>query len=440
MPEAAGAAEGLAALTAWVAREVGDPSVALRRITTGNRRQLWSAAGSTDPDRARWFVRVQAQQHPADPYTLAREAEIYAALNRVGALVPELRARRDDGSTIVMDAVRGESDIRRLQPDEQQAVIADYLDRLGAVHARSLPELGLADSLLPEGDASTAGCLRQELDVWETMMRTGAAPPDALLEFGLRWLRDNVPSSPSAPVLVHGDAGPGNFLFEDGRVTGMIDWELAHAGDPLEDLGWLMMRGALDHVAGLGQLARDHCRRYDIGADDARLRYFQLTVLWKVIVIRHVAVGDTSVNLGRNLYYRLVHRRLFVQVLAACVRRPEPVVSAAETADTPRSWLYDACLHHVKETALPAVRDDAAATRSLAGLIRVLRYLKVWDTAGPSTRRVAVDQALADAVRHGTVADDAAFDAVAVEVLTEHELCRGLLDADADLRLPGLAD
>jgi aminoglycoside phosphotransferase (APT) family kinase protein len=44
-----------------------------------------------------------------------------------------------------------------------------------------------------------------------------------------------------APALVHGDYQPGNLLYEGGRMTGIIDWELASIGSPLLDVGWLMM-------------------------------------------------------------------------------------------------------------------------------------------------------------------------------------------------------
>ena len=55
---------------------------------------------------------------------------------------------------------------------------------------------------------------------------------------------------PERLALVHGDYRTGNFLIDKSGVTGVLDWEMAHAGDPVEDIGWLCMKS--------WRLARDH--------------------------------------------------------------------------------------------------------------------------------------------------------------------------------------
>src|SRR4029077_7368683 len=64
---------------------------------------------------------------------------------------------------------------------------------------------------------------------------------------------------PAEPRLVHGDFRLGNFIVDDAGLAAVIDWELAHLGDPAEDIGWLCIRSGLfgnDHrpIAGVGQL------------------------------------------------------------------------------------------------------------------------------------------------------------------------------------------
>jgi aminoglycoside phosphotransferase (APT) family kinase protein len=70
---------------------------------------------------------------------------------------------------------------------------------------------------------------------------------------GLVWLAQNRPP-PGEVTLVHGDFRTGNLLFEPEGLTGVLDWEFAHWGSPLEDLGWLCVRdwrfGALDRAVG----------------------------------------------------------------------------------------------------------------------------------------------------------------------------------------------
>ena len=86
---------------------------------------------------------------------------------------------------------------------------------------------------MPCGPSSTSGTR-----CWPHV----AATPDPALAFALRWLRRNVPAYDGPPVLVQGDTGPGNFMYADGRVIAVVDWELAHLGDPMDDIAWLSLR------------------------------------------------------------------------------------------------------------------------------------------------------------------------------------------------------
>ena len=65
--------------------------------------------------------------------------------------------------------------------------------------------------------------------------------PRPAFELGLRWLRDHVPAS-WRPGLVHGDFRNGNLMFDESGVLAVLDWELVHPGDPMEDVGWLCVR------------------------------------------------------------------------------------------------------------------------------------------------------------------------------------------------------
>lgn len=60
--------------------------------------------------------------------------------------------------------------------------------------------------------------------------------------WGINWLGRNLPLHPPAATLVHGDFRNGNLLVDDGRLTAVLDWELGHIGDPMEDLAWLCVR------------------------------------------------------------------------------------------------------------------------------------------------------------------------------------------------------
>ena len=102
--------------------------------------------------------------------------------------------------------------------------------------------------------------------------------PSPLVEECAEWLRIHAPETAS-PVIVHGDPGPGNYLHEDGAITGLVDWEFTHIGDAEEDWAYLIaMRGAgvmpePDWVRYLGERG--------VPLDPDRLRYWKALNFFK---------------------------------------------------------------------------------------------------------------------------------------------------------------
>ncbi len=86
---------------------------------------------------------------------------------------------------------------------------------------------------------SRADCARRELDYWAGVIAADALHPQPIAAAAIRWLKRELPPAPKKLCLVHGDYRSGNFLYDDtGTIRGVLDWEMAHIGDPLEDLAW----------------------------------------------------------------------------------------------------------------------------------------------------------------------------------------------------------
>ena len=86
---------------------------------------------------------------------------------------------------------------------------------------------------------SVGDCWRRELDHWEAIFDRCEAEPQPIARAAIRWLRANPPPPAQKLGVVHGDYRTGNFLYDQaGEVHAVLDWEMAHLGDPLEDLGW----------------------------------------------------------------------------------------------------------------------------------------------------------------------------------------------------------
>jgi aminoglycoside phosphotransferase (APT) family kinase protein len=125
---------------------------------------------------------------------------------------------------------------------------ADKAEALGMHKWTILGEINRADPIalgldrlmpVPEPDA----CWTRELDYWEGVIDADQIEPQPIIRAAIRWLRANPPPPAQKISVVHGDYRTGNFLYDrEGVIHGILDWEMAHLGDPLEDLGWGLNR------------------------------------------------------------------------------------------------------------------------------------------------------------------------------------------------------
>jgi aminoglycoside phosphotransferase (APT) family kinase protein len=126
-------------------------------------------------------------------------------------------------------------------------------------------------------------CWRRELDYWERVIDGNQLEPQPIARAGIRWLRQHPPPPAQRVSVVHGDYRTGNFLYRGERIEGILDWEMAHFGDPLEDLAWSFMpawQWARDGKAG-GLVEPDEALRIwearsGLRAHPGALRWWQI--------------------------------------------------------------------------------------------------------------------------------------------------------------------
>ncbi|MFL5819711.1 MAG: phosphotransferase family protein [Solirubrobacteraceae bacterium] len=206
-------------------------------LSGGASRELWGFAAQFDHQRQELVLR-RDPEGVEDPPGRRRELEALIAAHRHGVPVPEPFWLHDDGRGLVMARVAGEAIPRRLLREERYARARAGLTRQlaaasAALHAVPLDEL---PSLEPASDPPAEAAI---LELESHLDRLGESHP--ALELGLRWLRGHLPE-PRRPCLVHGDFRLGNFMVGEEGLIAVLDWELVHAGDPVEDLGWLCIR------------------------------------------------------------------------------------------------------------------------------------------------------------------------------------------------------
>jgi aminoglycoside phosphotransferase (APT) family kinase protein len=289
-------------------RGVEAGEVRLNRIPGGASRETWLAEG----DEGRWVLR----RDPRGTVSLVPMAEEFALITRAAeadAPVPEPLAFEPDGGRfgspgLLMAHVDGTSVAPRiLRKPEFESARARLPEQLGEALARihAIDPDSLHGVLpTPSGDPAL-----DQIAEWERQLDEIGEPLPAV-ELGLRWLRAHAPK-PAEPTLVHGDFRLGNFIVDEGGLAAVIDWELAHLGDPAEDIGWLCIRswrfGNDDRpVAGVGQL-QDFASAYEAAGgasiDPDRVRYWETfgNVKWAVICARQAHDHLTGVRRSHEL-------------------------------------------------------------------------------------------------------------------------------------------
>jgi aminoglycoside phosphotransferase (APT) family kinase protein len=210
---------------------------------------------------------------------------------------------------------------------ERAALAPEVVETLARLHAvdwraRRLDFLGV-----PEAGRAVAA---RELTRWEARIAASRQPVTPIVADSLRWLRAHVPATDEL-TLVHGDYRLGNFLVvrERGgaRLTGVLDWEMVHLGDPLEDLAWCT--SALWRAGGPYASAllppEDFVAAYAAAArraiDPARLRFYDVLTVVKMIAI--MLTGIRAFRDGRTRDLRMAifdHQLPFLSLMLAMTR------------------------------------------------------------------------------------------------------------------------
>lgn len=141
--------------------------------------------------------------------------------------------------------------------DQAQTIGQAFFAILGAIAATDIADLPMARAapVLDAGD-----CWRVALDHWSAVIEADEQHPQPIVRAAIRRLRRAPPPPACAVRVVHGDYRTGNFLHDgQGKILAILDWEMAHLGDPLEDLAWAMdpLWGHYDPARVAGMLPRD---------------------------------------------------------------------------------------------------------------------------------------------------------------------------------------
>ena len=187
------------------------------------------------------------------------EAELFRVARAAGVPEPEvsyvLNAQDGLGPGFLMEWLEGETMGARILKSDALAEIRPRLafecgEVLARIHQIDPEATGLDKKL------KTVSPENFVQEVWDTYRSFETSLP--MIDYTARWLLEHLPE-PTPPRLVHNDFRNGNLMVSPDGIVAVLDWELAHLGDPIRDLGWICTNswrfGRSDlEVGGFGRL------------------------------------------------------------------------------------------------------------------------------------------------------------------------------------------
>jgi aminoglycoside phosphotransferase (APT) family kinase protein len=226
----------------------------------------------------------------------SREYQVLKAVHRAGLPVPRIVWIDLSGAWLqrpffIMERIPGQAPVGTFPdgypPTVQARVTEQFVDILARIHQLDWRACGLDVLGIPAVGTAPA---RIQLNHWRHIYAQESMEPHPILEEAFLWLNGHVPATDRI-TLVHGDYRSGNYLFtDDGAITAMLDWEMAHLGDPMEDLGWACMqfwsgRGLAVGLTRREDLLARYAQASGIPVSEERITFYEILGTAKMAVI-----------------------------------------------------------------------------------------------------------------------------------------------------------
>ena len=315
-------------------------------------------------------------------YPLEHEYEVLRVLEAHGIPVPHVYGFCDEPRGIVMERAAGRANLATAVDEaERRAVLDHYVEILVAMH-RIDPAAFEALGIPRPRTAEALGL--GDLPRWEKSFRARKKAPEPLIEFVLRWLHENAPRHRTRATFLAGDAG--QFLFDAGRVTRVIDLELAYLGDPLADLAGMLSR---DLSEPLGDLSRGFRRYGELMGEPVDLP----TLLYHAVrfaIVTPLATAPLTqapppgLNYVQYLGWGLVYGRGALDAIA----QREGIALEAPALPEPEATRFAPAFAH----AAALLRGPAAKSYEADVSLRVAQHLAEVDRLGARVEAQDLDE------------------------------------------------
>ncbi len=367
----------------WVERELGG------RITRFERQARWRPAWFLDLERNGETVPLywRGDRGEADHgvYPLDHEYRVLQVLEAHDIPVPHPYGFCEEPRGMLLARAPGRANLATAESEAERDSVQDhYMELLARMHQIDLAAFEAIGLERPKTEEQLG---LGDFDSWEKAYRGFKCRPEPWIEFAIRWIRRNVPKGRDQPSFLTCDAG--QFLFEAGRVTCVLDLELAYLGDPAADLAGMRCR---DLSEPLGSLARAVSRYEEFSGQSIDRRvidYHSVRFgLCTPMVCAHLVTNPSAdVSFAQYLAWYLVYGRCPLEIIAELegVEIPSPELpDASPSRYTP-----------AHDYVLASLKEDEPDTRSyeMDQTLRAAQYARRADLYGRELEAQDLDEA-----------------------------------------------
>jgi Phosphotransferase enzyme family len=369
-------------LAGWIERTVGGKVVRIQRLAR------WRPAWDIDVERAGAVMALHARGERelnfAIPWRIADEVATHDLLERAGLPVPHAYGLCEEPYALVMDRLAGFVDVSFARSDEERFdLIEEYLELQAKIYGIDLADAAAAGFDCPTDARGIAlGAFMRFEQAYDALVSV----PDPVTEFLRRWLHRNYPPDRARARFITYDAF--QFMFAGGRITGLLDFELSHVGDPMMDLAALRIRDTIKNFDDLPAIAARYAEVTGEVVDHDVVDYH--TVMYNAITVLSasppLAAPVDTTDLMSHMAWYVNSARWAFEVMADILG----IELASVDPPAARPSRHRAAFQHLANgTRRPVGRDEADYQR--ATLHRVARHVLRIDEVGREIEEADVD-------------------------------------------------
>ena len=282
-------------IIAWIEKNLGG------KVERCERQSRWRGGWWVDVRRDDQPIKLYVREERKEdypPWPLEHEASVLQVLEKHGVPVPHVYGICDDPHATVMDRLRGQDNFAILKEEERLAVLNHFAEVVAKMHAIDPKELVKIGVKMPESnDDRSLACF----GICEAMYLKGKRRPEPRIEFLRRWVRNNIPKHRKKVSVVAVDSG--QFLFENGKVTGLYDFEYGCLGDPMIDLAFIPLRLSMHNVGDL----RPFFKRYaELTGEKFELEVLAFHAVWWGLCTPFILTADLHAPPSTAKYFEYV--------------------------------------------------------------------------------------------------------------------------------------